>query len=57
MDPKEPSIEYKWFDVGMLDFDPKTKLWLVQKVNSQGRVVDASGKPIVNGGMKKNGKF
>ena len=53
--PKDPAIEYTWFDVGMLDYDDTKKLYLVQKVNAQNRIVDAKGKPIVNGGLKKNG--
>lgn len=55
MDPRDPSIEYKWIDVGMLDHDPETNLWFVQKVNSQGRVVDPLGKTVVNGGKNKAG--
>ena len=56
VDPKDPSIEYKWFDVGVLDFDPESKLYYVQKVNSKGRIVDTKNKPIVNGGTKSDGK-
>ena len=57
MDPKDPSIEYKWHDVGMLDYDENSKLYLVQKVNNKGRVVDGAGKTIVNGGLNKNGLY
>ena len=53
--PNHRSIEYKWYDVGMLDYDPETKLWLVQKVNAYGRIVDALGQPIVNGGIREDG--
>lgn len=51
VDPRDPSIEYKWLEVGMLDYDPETQLWLVQKVNANGRVIDAAGKTVVNGGI------
>ena len=55
VDPREPSIEYRWFDVGMLDYDEATKLYLVQKVNKQGRVIDDNGKTVVNGGVLDDG--
>jgi len=55
VDPREPFIDYKWLDVGMLDYDPASKLYLVQKVNAQGRVIDGSGKTIVNGGIQEDG--
>lgn len=57
MDPKDPSIEYKWFDVGVLDYDPESKLYFVQKVNAEKRVVDDKGKPVVNGGIKADGQY
>jgi len=55
VDPREPSIEYQWFDVGMLDYDESSKLYLVQKVNKQGRVIDENGKTVVNGGVLDDG--
>ena len=55
VDPRDPSIEYRWFDVGMLDYDVETKLYLVQKVNKQGRVIDDDGKTVVNGGIFDDG--
>ena len=55
VDPREPSIEYRWFDVGMLDYDEANKLYLVQKVNKQGRVIDDNGKTVVNGGVLEDG--
>ena len=55
MDPTDPKIVYDWFEVGVLDYDHKDKCYLVQKVNSQGRVVDGSGKPVVNGGVQADG--
>jgi dynein heavy chain len=57
VDPKDPSIEYKWFSIGVLDYDAKHKLWLVQKVNSQNRIVDDKGKPVVNGGVGADGMY
>ena len=54
MDPRDPSIEYKWFDVGVLDFIPETKLYFVQKVKN-GLVSDFEGRPVVNGGKLKDG--
>ncbi len=53
--PTDPAIRYRWCDVGMLDFDPDTKLYLVQKANSQGRITDSQGNPVVNGGMQEDG--
>ena len=55
LDPKDPSIEYRWFDIGMLDYDPDQHLFLVQKINNEGRIVDGKGKPIVNGGLQPDG--
>jgi dynein heavy chain len=55
LNPKDPSIDYKWFDVGMLDYDEQSKLWLVQKTNFKGRIVDKKHKPVVDGGMQPDG--
>ncbi|XP_052808511.1 dynein axonemal heavy chain 1-like isoform X3 [Mya arenaria] len=52
---RDPRIVYAWFDVGVLDYDTEKKLYLVQKVNRQNRVVDTAGKPIVNGGIREDG--
>ena len=57
VDPRDPSIEYKWMDVGMVDYDEPSKLYLVQKVNKHGRVVDENGKTVVNGGILSDGRF
>jgi dynein heavy chain len=57
VDPRDSSIEYKWFDVGMLDYDESRKLFLVQKVNKNGRVVDYDGHTVVNGGLLNDGLF
>lgn len=57
MDPKDPSIEYRMCDVGVLDYDADTKLYFVQKVNAANRVLDQSGNPVVNGGLLPNGRI
>lgn len=57
VDIRDPSIVWRWQLSGVLDYDLKSKLWLVQKVNKDGRIVDPSGKPVVNGGLLKNGMF
>ncbi|XP_070190635.1 dynein axonemal heavy chain 1-like isoform X2 [Littorina saxatilis] len=49
-------VTYDWFDVGALDYDSHYKEFLVQKVNSAGRVVDSEGQPMVNGGVSPDGK-
>uniref|UniRef100_H2YFW8 Uncharacterized protein n=1 Tax=Ciona savignyi TaxID=51511 RepID=H2YFW8_CIOSA len=54
-DPKDPNITYKWFNVGVLDYDKESDLWFVQKVDDQGRVLDTRGQPVVNGGVRKTG--
>ena len=56
VDPKDPSIEYKWFNIGMLDYDEKTQRYLVQKVNKSGRIINKeTGEPVVNGGIQPDG--
>ena len=55
MDPREPLIEYKWCDVGVLDYDESTKLYYVQKVNKKGRVIDDQGNTVINGGILEDG--
>ncbi|XP_078481026.1 dynein axonemal heavy chain 1-like isoform X3 [Ciona intestinalis] len=54
-DPKDPNITYKWFNVGMLDYDKESDLWFVQKVDDNGRVLDTRGQSVVNGGIKRSG--
>ena len=56
VDPKDPTIEYKWFDVGMLGYDEKASRYLVQKINAQHRIIDNQGTPIINGGVRNDGK-
>ncbi|XP_060076356.1 dynein axonemal heavy chain 1-like, partial [Ylistrum balloti] len=55
LDPMDPSIVYDWFEVGVLDYDDNNKHYLVQKVNDQGRILDNTGKPVVNGGVQADG--
>ena len=55
VDPKDPLVEYKWQDAGMLDYDVATKRYLVQKVNKKGRIVDVDGNPVRNGGLLVDG--
>lgn len=57
VDPTDPKIVYDWFEVGVLDYNPEDKCYLVQKVNSHGRVVDGSGKPVINGGIQPDGEM
>ncbi|ESO05091.1 hypothetical protein HELRODRAFT_172109 [Helobdella robusta] len=49
LDPRTPYIEYKWVDVGMLNYDPYTRRYLVQKVDCNGRVLNHEGKPTIMG--------
>ena len=49
-------VSYNWFEVGVLDYDSHYKEYLVQKVNSAGRVVDDEGQPVVNGGLGPDGQ-
>ena len=56
MNARDPSIEYKWFYVGVLDYDEVKGHYLVQKVNQNGRVFDKSGRTVVNGGRLSNGE-
>ena len=57
MAPTDPSIVYDWFSIGVLDYDCEKQLYLVQKTNRQGRVVDNSGNAIVNGGIQSDGNL
>lgn len=56
VDIRSPEIEWKWQLAGVLDYDVRSKLWFVQKVDSKGRIVDESGEPLVNGGVLSSGK-
>ncbi|XP_050390512.1 dynein axonemal heavy chain 1 [Patella vulgata] len=44
-DPTDPSIVYDWFKVGVLDYDFKTKQYLVQKLDTDGRVSNTVATP------------
>lgn len=46
---------YEWINVGVLDYDKETKLYLVHKTNHWGLVRDENGKCILNGGMTEEG--
>jgi hypothetical protein len=56
-DPKDPKIKYTWTNVGVLDYDKQTKFWLVQKLNLDERVLDENNRPVVNKGLRPDGKF
>ncbi|KAL5013927.1 hypothetical protein ScPMuIL_008197 [Solemya velum] len=52
---KTPALYYDGLDVGALDYDDKEKLFLVQKINNKGRILDLDGNPVVNGGIQSDG--
>ncbi|NXC44759.1 DYH1 protein, partial [Penelope pileata] len=54
-DPKSRNLVYKWIDVGVLDYDKETKLYLVHKSDENGQVRDEEGRPILNGGVTPKG--
>ncbi|NXU55546.1 DYH1 protein, partial [Turnix velox] len=54
-DPKSQKLIYKWIDVGVLDYDKKTELYLVHKTDKNGLVRDEEGRPILNGGVTPEG--
>lgn len=55
LDPKDPSLVYKWINVGVLDYNPETQLWLVQKVDDQGRILNEKGHPFMISSGRKSG--
>uniref|UniRef100_A0A8D2LKP1 Uncharacterized protein n=1 Tax=Varanus komodoensis TaxID=61221 RepID=A0A8D2LKP1_VARKO len=55
-DPKSRNLIYKWINVGVLDYDEETKLYLVHKTNPLGLVRDENGRCILNGGMTDEGR-
>ncbi|XP_054451580.1 dynein axonemal heavy chain 1 [Pteronotus mesoamericanus] len=55
-DPKSRDLKYKWFNVGVLDYDKEKKLYLVHKTDENGLVRDEMGKPILNGGVTAEGR-
>jgi dynein heavy chain len=48
-DWRSPGLTWQWQDVGVLDFLPAKKLYLVQKCDEDGRVLDKDGKTVING--------
>ncbi|NXG41665.1 DYH1 protein, partial [Psilopogon haemacephalus] len=54
-DPKNQKLIYKWIDVGVLDYDKETELYLVHKTTKNGLVRDEEGRPILNGGVTPEG--
>ena len=56
-DPTDPSIWYMWCNVGVLDYDSKSKLYFVHRCNAYNRVVDMRGNPVVNGGLFIAGEY
>ena len=46
VDPKDPTIVYNWYEVGVLSYDEKQQLFLVQKTNAKGRILDDQGYPL-----------
>lgn len=57
VDIRDPSIDWAWQPIGVLDYDDTTKLWLVQKTNKDGRIIDNDGTPVVDGGLLQSGHF
>uniref|UniRef100_UPI00398EE5C8 dynein axonemal heavy chain 1 isoform X2 n=1 Tax=Pristiophorus japonicus TaxID=55135 RepID=UPI00398EE5C8 len=55
-DPKNDSVAYTWFFVGVLDYDKEKKLYLVQKANSYDLVRDKNNQVVVNGGITETGE-
>ncbi|XP_078270493.1 dynein axonemal heavy chain 1 [Rhinoraja longicauda] len=55
-DPKSDSLGYRWFFVGVLDYDKERKLYLVQKANSYGLIRDEKNRIVVNGGITETGE-
>ncbi|KFU88250.1 Dynein heavy chain 1, axonemal, partial [Chaetura pelagica] len=54
-DPKSHNLFYEWIDVGVLDYDKNTELYLVHKTDKNGHVRDEEGRPILNGGVTPEG--
>lgn len=53
--PTESRVKYMWCDVGVLDYNPETMLYLVHRVDQFGRVVDEHGNSVVDDGVIKRG--
>nr|XP_023655546.1 dynein heavy chain 1, axonemal [Paramormyrops kingsleyae] len=56
-DPLNSKLEFCWQSVGVLDYNPEKKLYLVHRADSSGRLRDTEGKPIINGGQKVQGEW
>ncbi|NXI38769.1 DYH1 protein, partial [Galbula dea] len=54
-DPKNQKLIYEWTDVGVLDYDKETELYLVHKTAKSGLVRDEEGRLILNGGITSEG--
>ncbi|NWT02849.1 DYH1 protein, partial [Mionectes macconnelli] len=54
-DPKNQDLIYEWINVGVLDYDKETELYLVHKTDMNGLVRDEEGRPILNGGITAEG--
>ncbi|XP_072136794.1 dynein axonemal heavy chain 1 isoform X1 [Mobula birostris] len=54
--PKSDSLGYRWFSVGVLDYDKEKKLYLVQKANSYGLIRDEQNRIVLNGGITETGE-
>lgn len=48
---RDPNLKWVWCNVGVLDYDPDTNMYYVQKVNNKNRVIDEKGQPVVNGNI------
>ncbi|KAK4475605.1 hypothetical protein MN116_000880 [Schistosoma mekongi] len=56
LDIRDPEIQWKWQLSGVLDYDSCSKLWFVQKVDSNGRILGDYGKSVENEGLLPTGK-
>ena len=55
-DPTDPSIDYDWFDAGVLDYDTPTGLYFVQRVDENCRIVNPKGEMVSTEIISKGGK-
>lgn len=47
---------YSWQSVGVLDYNPEKKQYMVHKADQNGCVRDSKGKPVVGGAQRNKGK-
>lgn len=52
---KKSTPEYTWQSVGVLDYSPEKKQYMVQKADQNGCVRDSKGKPVVGGAQSNKG--